>query len=133
MFVKALVKYNKTTKQRYNVYQLCESFRLDDSIRHRVIVGLCKLDDPPGEGQMKHLGRRIEELLTGQGINLSLFETEDVVEKLTKYFLVVIKKKIRYNLGKVSTDWQAVNLSTLKNKDNRDDLFAYSYWLKWFL
>lgn len=49
MFVKPLVKYNKNTRQRYNIYQLCESFRLDGRIRHRVIVGLGKLDDLPGE------------------------------------------------------------------------------------
>jgi hypothetical protein len=49
MFVKPLVKYNKSTKQRYNVYQLCESFRFDGRIRHRVIVGLGKLDDLPTE------------------------------------------------------------------------------------
>ena len=53
MFVKPLVKYNKTTKQRYNIYQLCESFRLDDRIRHRVIIGLGKLDELPDELRSK--------------------------------------------------------------------------------
>ena len=67
MFVKSLVKYNKSKKQRYNIYQLCESYRLDDRVRHRVIIGLGKLDDLPDEEQKRHLGKRIEELLTGQG------------------------------------------------------------------
>lgn len=120
MFVKPLVKYNKSTKQRYNVYQLCESFRLDGRIRHRVIVGLGKLDDLPGEGQKKLLGKRVEELLTGQGERLSLYEPDGAVEKLAHYYLAEIKKKGRYDIGKANTDWQTVDLSTIKNKDGRE-------------
>src|SRR6056297_946715 len=120
MFVKPLVKYNKSTKQRYNIYQLCESFRLDGRIRHRVIVGLGKLDDLPSEGQKKLLGKRIEELLTGQNKSLPLFETDQAVEKLAHYYLAEIKKKGRYDFGKVDSDWQTVDLSTLKNKDGRE-------------
>ncbi|MBN1768725.1 MAG: IS1634 family transposase, partial [Prolixibacteraceae bacterium] len=120
MFVKPLVKYNKSTKQRYNIYQLCESFRLDGRIRHRVIVGLGKLDDLPTEAQKKLLGKRVEELLTGQGNSLSLFETDEAVEKLAHYYLSEIKKKGRYDFGKVDSDWQTVDLSTLKNKDGRE-------------
>ena len=120
MFVKPLVKYNKITKQRYNIYQLCESFRLDGRIRHRVIVGLGKLDDLPSEVQKKLLGKRVEELLTGQGNNLSLFEIDEGVEKLAHYYVSEIKKKGRYDFGKIDSDWQAVNLSTLKNKDGRE-------------
>jgi len=120
MFVKPLVKYNKSTKQRYNVYQLCESFRLDGRIRHRVIVGLGKLDDLPGEEQKKLLGKRVEELLTGQGDRLSLYEPDGAVEKLAHYYLAEIKKKGRYDIGKANADWQTVDLSTLKNKDGRE-------------
>lgn len=120
MFVKPLVKYNKSTKQRYNIYQLCESFRLDGRIRHRVIVGLGKLDDLPSEEQKKLLGKRVEELLTGQGNSLSLFEADEAVEKVAHYYLSEIKKKGRYDFGKVYTDWQTVDLSTLRNKDGRE-------------
>ena len=120
MFVKPLVKYNKSTKQRYNIYQLCESFRLDGRIRHRVIVGLGKLDDLPSEAQKKLLGKRIEELLTGQNKRLPLFETDEAIEKLAHYYLAEIKKKGRYDFGKVDSDWQAVDLSTLRNKDGRE-------------
>jgi len=101
MFVKPLVKYNKSTKQQYNVYQLCESFRLDGTIRHRVIVGLGKLDYLPAEEQKKLLGKRVEELLTGQNNSLSLFDTDETVEKLAHYYLAEIKKKGRYDFGKV--------------------------------
>jgi len=120
MFVKPLVKYNKGTKQRYNIYQLCESFRLDSRIRHRVIIGLGKLDDLSTEEQKKLLGKRIEELLTGQDNSLSLCKPNEAVEKLAHYYFGEIKKKGRYDFGKRNTDWQTVNLSTLKNKDGRE-------------
>ncbi len=120
MFVKPLVKYNKTTKQRYNIYQLCESFRLDGRIRHRVIIGLGKLDELLGEEHKKLLGKRVEELLTGQGKILSLCELDESIEKLAHYYCDEIKKKGRYDVGKGKHDWQTVDLSTLKNKDGRE-------------
>lgn len=120
MFVKPLVKYNKTTKQRYNIYQLCESFRLDDRIRHRVIIGLGKLDELPGEEQKKLLGKRVEEMLTGQDNSLLLCDLDATVEKLAHYYYGEIKKKGRYDVGKRNNDWQTVDLLTLKNKDGRE-------------
>jgi len=120
MFVKPLVKYNKSTKQRYNIYQLCESFRHNGRIRHRVIVGLGKLDDLPNEAQKKHLGKRIEELLTGQDRRLPLYEPDEAVEKLAHYYHGEIKKKGRYDIENKNSDWQTVDLSTLKNKDGRE-------------
>ena len=120
MFVKPLVKYNKSTKQRYNIYQLCESFRLDGRVRHRVIIGLGKLDELPGEEQKKLLGKQIEELLTFQGNKLPFCQVDETVEKLAHYYFGEIKKKGRYDFGKGSPDWQTVDLSTLKNKDARE-------------
>lgn len=120
MFIKPLVKYNKTTKQRYNIYQLCESFRLDGRVRHRVIIGLGKLDGLPGEGQKKLLGKRIEELLTGQTSRLPLLPIGKDIEKLAHYYYGEIKKKHRYDLDGNGTDWQTVDLSTMENKDARE-------------
>ena len=120
MFVKPLVKYNKSTKQRYNVYQLCESFRLDGRIRHRVIIGLGKLDELSGEAPKKLLGKRIEELVTFQGNKLPLWPTDEKVEKLAHYYFGEIKKKGRCDFGDGSPDWQTVDLSTFKNKDGRE-------------
>jgi hypothetical protein len=99
---------------------LCESFRFDGRIRHRVIVGLGKLDDLPTEEQKKLLVQRGEELLTGQGNSLPLFETDEAVKKLAHYYLSQIKKKGRYDYGRAGTDWQTVDISTLKNKDGRE-------------
>jgi hypothetical protein len=120
MFIKPLVKYNKSTKQRYNIYQLCESYRLDGRVRHRIIVGLGKLEELPSEGQKKLLGKRIEDLLTGRTNRLPLPPLGVEVEKLAYYYYGEIKKKHRYDTGCEGKDWQTVDMSTLKNKDGRE-------------
>ena len=120
MFVKPLVKYNKTSKQRYNIFQLCESFRLDGCVKHRVIIGLGKLEELPDEEQKKLLGKRIEELLKGQGKKLPLNKLDEDVEKLAYHYYQEIKKKRRYDTGDCDKDWQTVDLSSLKNKDGRE-------------
>jgi len=120
MFVKPLVKYNKTKKQRYNIFQLCESFRLDGRVRHRVIIGLGKLDELPDEGQKKMLGKRIEELLSGQNNTIDLYKPDKMVEKLAHYYCNEIRKKGRYDVGKGNSEWQTVDMTTLKNKDARE-------------
>jgi hypothetical protein len=120
MFVKPLIKYNKTTKQRYNVFQLCESFRLDGRVRHRTIIGFGKLEELPGEDQKKLLGKRVEELLTKQTSSLPLNTVDEKVEKLARYYYQEIIKKRRYDVDKDKSDWQTVDLSTLRNKDGRE-------------
>lgn len=119
MFVKPLVKYNKATKQRYNIFQLCESYRHEGRIKHRVIIGLGKLDELADEEQKKLLGKRIEELLLGQQHKLPLAQADSTVEKLAHYYYDEIKKKQRYDTGEAN-DWQTVDLSTIKNKDGRE-------------
>ena len=120
MFIKPLVKYNKTTKERYNIYQLCESFRLDGRIRHRIIIGLGKLEGLPGEAQKKLLGKRLEELLTGQTNRLPLLPVGENIEQLAHYYYGEIKKKKRYDIDGLGKDWQTVDMSTMKNKDARE-------------
>ncbi len=126
MFVKPLIKYNKSTKQRYNIYQLCESFRLDGRVRHRTIIGLGKLGELAGEKQIKQLGKRIEELLNVQSTALPIGETAPEVEELAQYFYLEIIKKRRYDVPKDNKDFQTVDLSSLKNKDARE---AGAEWL----
>ncbi len=105
MFVKPLVKYNKTEKKRYSVYQLCESFRLDGRIRHRSIIGLGKLDGLCEE-QIKLLGKRIEQLLTNQLDCFLLKKDDPTVEKLAQYYFTEIKKKTRYDTVQEPSDWK---------------------------
>ncbi|RLD55466.1 MAG: IS1634 family transposase [Bacteroidetes bacterium] len=120
MFIKPLPKYNKKLKEHYTVYQLCESYRLDNRVRHRIIIGLGKLEDKlQTVEQIKQLGKRIEEKLKGQNHLPFNFKDEEI-ESLAKYYYTEIIKKNRYDVGERGCEWQTVDLSTLKNKDARE-------------
>jgi len=95
-------------------------FALMVGVRHRIIIGLGKLDELPCEEQKKLLGKRVEELLTGQTNRLPLFPVNEKVEKLAYYYYSEVKKKHRYDLGETGKDLQTVDLSTMKNKDARE-------------
>ena len=118
MFVKPISRYNKSTGKYYTLYQLCESYRLNGTVRHRVIIGLGKLEEKLGSVEsIKLLGKRIEEKLTSQ--SCIPFTGEQKVEELANHFYEEIKKKHRYDFGPDS-DWQTVKVSSLKNKDARE-------------
>lgn len=119
MFVKPLSRYNKTTKERYSIYQLCESYRLDDRIRQRVITGLGKLEDLPADEQKIQLGKRIEALLQGKD-ELPFEGRDDKVEQTARHFYNEILKKQRYDVKNGKADWQLVDLNTVKNKSARE-------------
>ena len=119
MFVKPLSKYNKTTKERYSLYQLCESFRLDGRVRQRVIIGLGKLEELPTDNQTIQLGKRIEEMLEGKIQMLFSCAGQDV-ERLARHFYSEILKKHRYDIKGDKQDWQVVDVNTVKNKDARE-------------
>ncbi len=119
MFVKPLSKYNKTTKERYSLYQLCESYRLDGRVRQRVIIGLGKLDELPTDAQKIRLGKRIEEMAQGK-TRLLLEEPNEQIERLAHHFYKEICKKRRYDVKENQQDWQVVDVNTVKNKDARE-------------
>ena len=100
------------------MYQLCESYRLDGSVRHRVIIGLGKLEEKLRTvEEIKSLGKRIEEKITGQ--ETLPFTADKKIEELANYYYQEIKRKKRYDFGPGS-DWQTIKVSSLKNKDARE-------------
>ncbi len=114
MFIKPFPKYNRTTKERYTIYRLCESYRFDDHIRHRTIIGFGKLEELETVEEKKLLAKRVEEMLKN-GINkLQVYEIEKKIENLARHFYNEILKKKRYD---VNADWETVDMSTMKNKD----------------
>lgn len=119
MFIKPLPKYNKKTQEHYTVYQLCESYRLDGRVCHRIIIGLGKLEDKlQTVEQIKRLGKRIEEKLKGQN-PLPFNSKDEKIESLAEYYYTEIIKKKRYDIGERS-DWQTIKVSSIKNKDARE-------------
>jgi hypothetical protein len=120
MFIKPYIKYNKTTKERYTIYKLCESFRMYGNIRHRIIISFGKLEELDTVEQKKMLASRIEELIKKGENTLPICPIDEKVEKLAHYFYNEIKHKRRYDLKQEKSDWETVDLDTLKNKDARE-------------
>jgi len=120
MFIKPFFKYNKTIKQRYTVYSLCESYRLNGNIRHRSIIGFGKLEALETVEQKKLLASRIEDMIINGENSLSLDFIDEKVEELAHHFYKEIKSKKRYDVHRNNEDWETVNMETLKNKDARE-------------
>ncbi len=121
MFIKQFPKYNKSTKERYTIYRLVESYRVDDFIRHRTIIGFGKLDELPEETRKKQLAARVEEMLKyGAGSQKIVGTYDEKVETLARYYCQEIIKKKRYDIGSENAEWETVDMSSLKNNDARD-------------
>jgi len=116
MFIKPFFKYNKTTRQRYTIYSLCESYRINGSIRHRSIIGLGKLEELETDEEKKLLGSVVESMLQNRGVIPSLFPVREEILKLAHCFYNKIKTRKHYDAG----DWETVKISTLENKDARE-------------
>ena len=120
MFIKPFPKYNKTARDRYTIYRLCESYRIDGYIRHRTIIGFGKLEELPSEEQKKLLASRVEEMLKYGPNKLALGEFDKKVEELALYFYNEIKTKRRYDVNQGEAEWETVDILSLKNSDARE-------------
>ena len=116
MFIKSYFRYNKTTQQRYTIYSLCESYRINGNIRHRSIIGFGKLEELETEEEKRLLANVVESMLNNRGPILSLFPLSEKIEKLAYGFYNEITSRKRCDVG----DLETVNLSTLKNQDARE-------------
>jgi len=120
MFIKPFSKYNRTTKERYTIYKLCESYRIDGYIRHRTIIYFGKLEELESVEEKKLLARRIEEMLKGDINTLIVESIDEKLEKLARYYYGEIRKKKRYDVRHEVSEWETVDMSMLKNKDARE-------------
>ena len=78
MFIKRIDKSSKKTGSSYYTYRLCESYRIDNKVRHRNILNVGKLDDIRKE-DFKLLCDRVEQKV--KGINPLFPNTPENVEK----------------------------------------------------
>jgi hypothetical protein len=90
MFIKKIDKSNPKKGKVYFTYRLCESYRIDNKVRHRSILNLGKLEDVPPEYH-KLLCDRIEQKL--KGVNLLFANIPDAVEKNAEYYYRRISEK----------------------------------------
>jgi len=120
MFIKPFFKHNRTTGERYCVYKLCEGYRLNGGVYHRIIVGFGRLEELETVEQKKLLATRVEELIVNGGNSLSTSAVDEQVEQLARHYFAEIKSKKRYDVKQGNEDWETVKMSTLKNKDARE-------------
>jgi hypothetical protein len=64
MFLKKIDKNSSKTGKSYYTYRLCESYRIEDKVRHRNILNVGKLENIRKE-DFKHLCDRIEQKVRG--------------------------------------------------------------------
>jgi transposase len=120
MFIKPFYKHNRSTGERYCVYKLCEGYRLNGGVYHRIIVGFGRLEELETVEQKKLLATRVEELIVNGGNSLSTSVVDEQVEQLARHYFAEIKNKKRYDVKQGNEDWETVKMSTLKNKDARE-------------
>jgi hypothetical protein len=83
VFIKKIDKSNSKKGRVYFTYRLCESYRIDNKVRHRSILNLGNLEDVPCKYH-KLLCDRIEQKLKRE--NLLFANIPDVVEKNAEYY-----------------------------------------------
>lgn len=121
MFLKVIFKAIKTTGERKIHYRLCESYRINDTVRHQTILHLGTLKELPETDQKKALALRIDELVkqsyTGKQ---SLFDSSDAaIEALAQKFFAVIKEKQRLDIA-AGKDFQRIDTDSIENKDIKE-------------
>src|SRR5215469_5357144 len=78
MFIKKIDKSSSKTGKNYYTYRLCESYRIDNKVRHRNILNVGKLENIRKE-DFKLLCDRIEQKV--KGINPLFSRLPDQVEQ----------------------------------------------------
>ena len=118
MFIKPYFKHNRTTNERYTVYKLCEGYRKNGAVCHRIIVSFGRLESLETVEQKKLLAQRVEQMLVNGGNTLSTSVADDEVERLALGFFNEIISKKRYDVK--AGDWEVVDMHTLRHKDARE-------------
>lgn len=130
MFLKKIIKGNKTTKV-YTYYRLCESVRIGDKSRHRILLNtgeLAGLD----EHERKMLANRIEALYHGN--NTLFLDIPPKVEQLAIKFYKELRDKYQTPVAtatEVATgsnppttetvkDMELVDLNTIEHDEVRE-------------
>jgi transposase len=125
MFIKKIDKSNPKKGKVYFTYRLCESYRIDNKVRHRCILNLGKLEDVPREYH-KLLCDRIEQKI--KGTNLLFASIPDKVEKNAEYiYRRIVNEKlldctVPTPLPEEKTytpDIRKIDVNSIENEDSR--------------
>jgi len=136
MFIKKIDKSSKKTGKSYFTYRLCESYRIDNRVRHRNILNIGKLENIKKE-EFKLLCDRVEQKV--RGINTLFSNLGENIEKEAEFlYRRILNEKLLDCSAHLpfpspednpdNTDIQKVDVNTLFNEDSRS--FG-GEWLSW--
>ena len=127
MFLKKIIKKDRNNLPKYVQYRLCESFRINNKVRHRNIFNLGALDNY-NEQERKLLADRIEDIIYG-GKNLLFNNIPLKIENKARYFADLIIKQGLVAPGKPTgqelpetekAKYEEVDVNSLENRDVRE-------------
>ena len=130
MFIKKIDKSSKKTGKNYFTYRLCESYRIDNKVRHRNILNIGKLDDIRKE-EFKLLCDRIEQKV--RGINTLFSNFSETIEKEAEFiYRRILNEKLLDCITDTTPpaieaeeeisencDIQKVDVNSISNEDSR--------------
>jgi len=123
MFIKSIIKTDKTTGKQYNYYRLCEGYRIGNKVRHKAVVTIGRLDEISDANDRKLLADRIEQLHKGIG-NLFENQTPPHIEKLARKIVQKISdigyRKTEPEINNQQFDYQTIDLNSVQNEDIRE-------------
>jgi transposase len=113
MFIKKIIKKNRTENKEFIYYRLTESYRTAKGPRHRTILNLGKLEIP--ESKFKMLADRIEDILYGQK---NIFNIESEIETLAHHYAGLISgTKIENNIiqEENNEEYYNIDINSIEN------------------
>ena len=129
MFIKKIDKNSNKTVKSYFTYRLCESYRIDDKVRHRNILNVGKLECIRKE-DFKLLCDRIEQKV--KGINPLFLGIPENVEKEAEFIYrrilseklldcspIVPASSATEEAAPENTDIQKVDVNSISHEDSR--------------
>lgn len=124
MFLKRIDKKDRKGNNKYVQYRLCESYRINNKTRHRVILNVGRLDDLK-DYELKILADRIEQILKGQ---LNIFDDHPI--HIEEYAHQIVKRIIESDALDLSgqyesniitaKDYVEVDINSIENHDPKE-------------
>jgi hypothetical protein len=126
VFLKRIIKKN-SNGERKTYYRLCESYRVEDTVRHRSIIQLGTLDALTTDQERNTLVSKIESLIDEcrRGLVRLIDETDELIDRMAYEVFDKISAKNSVDLGQ-GRRFETIDRSTVKNKNIRE---AGTEWL----
>lgn len=127
MFLKVIFKTKRSTGEQIKNYRLCESYRYDNTVRHRTILHLGSLEELPETDQKKSLVLRINDLVkqSHTGKQSLFIPPDEAIEKSAQKYFAQIKEKQRLDIA-AGKDYHRIDTDSVASKNIRE---AGTEWL----